>query len=138
MSKKQGPEEKLPGWLQKVKVVVPIVVVIISAIVGPIVVRRCTSPSTVTQSFTYQVQVQDQNTGEAIKGASVTITIGGDIAPVDDVSDTKGIAMIDIDSSRAGKRGRLIVTAPGYNRYEKSITLVEDASLNVILLTPVP
>jgi hypothetical protein len=137
-SKEQGREEKSSGWLRIAeKLVIPIIVVIIGAIVGPIIVTRCTSP-TVVESFTYQVQVQDQNTGEAIKGANVTITIGGDIAPVDDVSDTKGFAMIDIDSSRAGKRGRLIVTAPGYDRYEKSITLVEDALPNIVQLAPSP
>ncbi len=83
------------------------------------------TPATSGTVFTYQVQVQDQITGNVISGANVTITIGGDIAPVDDVTDVKGIAMIPIDASRAGKPGRLSVTAPGYEKYDKYVNLTE-------------
>lgn len=127
------------------KVWIPLVVVIIGAIVGPIIVNECQSPSTPTAtpalpntSFTYQVEVRDQNTGKAIEGAVVTITIGGDIAPVDDVTDAKGIAMISIDASRAGKTGRLIVTASGYDKYDKHVNLTEDALPNVVQLAHAP
>lgn len=100
------------------------------------------NPATSGTSFTYQVQVQNQITGKVISGASVMITIGGDIAPVDDVTDLNGIAMITIDDSRAGKMGRLLVTAPGYDKYDKYVNLTEGTLPNVIPLvesgTPTP
>ncbi len=141
MSEKSGS-----SWVSIAeKVWIPIIVAIIGAIIGPIVVNKCQSPPMPTAtpapsntSFTYQVEVRDQNTGKAIEGAEVTITIGGDIAPVDDVTDAKGIAMILIDASRAGKTGRLIVTAPGYDKYDKYVNLIEDTLPNVVQLAPAP
>ena len=91
----------------------------------------------VSKSFVYQVQVEDQDTGDLIHRASVTIMLGGDFAPVDGVTDVNGIAMVPIDESRARKLGKVVVTAPGYNKYDKLINLNKDDLPDTIQLEPV-
>ena len=123
-------------WFQRHWLTSKALVVVL--IVTSLIVGCAPQPTPSDTSFTYQVRVQDQDTGEAIEGADVTIAIGGDIAPVDDVTDLNGIAMIPIDSSRAGKLGRLTVTASGYDKYDKYVNLTGDALPNVVQLAPIP
>ena len=134
-------EESSSEKTKRIVAIIGAAALIIAALIGivPKLIGDTPSPApTVTTNFTYQVRVQDQDTGEAIAGADVRIEIGGGIAPVDDVTGSNGIVMIPIDSSRTGKSAKLIVIASGYDRYEKSMTLIEGALPNVIQLAPAP
>jgi hypothetical protein len=85
--------------------------------------------------FTYQVRVQTVDTGEPIPNAIVTIEVGGK-APLDAVTDSKGIARIFIDASYAEKPGFLIVERDGFHSHNQNIDLVVDALPDVVLLEP--
>jgi len=57
---------------------------------------------------------------------------------LDETTDVNGIAVIAIDSSYANQRGRLIVEASGYQRYEQNINLVVAALPDVVQLEQEP
>jgi hypothetical protein len=119
--------ERSQGFWLTQSIALIVVLIAASLLVG------CPSESA-PPPFSYQVQVQDLKTGVAIERADVTIAIGGNIAAIGSVTDSMGFAIVDIDSSRAGKRGKLIVTAPDYGTYVKHITLTKDALPNVVQL----
>lgn len=88
-------------------------------------------------TFRYQIRVQSQSSPEGISNAKVTIEVGG-IAPLDDFTDSSGLAVFDIDTSRAGKSGRLMVEAPKYQSLNQDIDLVQDALPKIIRLEVLP
>jgi len=90
------------------------------------------------QAFSYQVQVLDSATEQAIQGAHVTIIVGGEIAPIDDYANSKGFVILSIDASRAGKLGKVSIKASGYEDYSDSINLNQDALPKTIKLEPSP
>src|SRR5215217_5103383 len=71
-------------------------------------------------SFSYQVRVQDKSTGEGIERARVTINVAGQ-APIDELTDSNGLARIFISSSHANKPGQLQVEANGFKVYTQNI-----------------
>jgi hypothetical protein len=81
----------------------------------------------------YLVKVVEKATDDCIQGARVIIEVPRE-PPLDETTDVNGIAVIAIDSSHAGQRGKLIVEAPGYKKYEQNITLVTDALPDVVQL----
>ncbi|GAB4537070.1 MAG: hypothetical protein Kow0063_23340 [Anaerolineae bacterium] len=83
--------------------------------------------------FSYQVRVQSKDTGKEIMGAEVTIDVGGK-APLDDVTDSKGVARIFVSSSYMGKPGLLIVEAKGYKKHTQKIDLIKDALPDIVQL----
>jgi len=85
--------------------------------------------------FDYFVRVQSEDTGENIAGAKVTIEVPGR-PPLDEITDTNGVAGISIDSSYLGKRGRLLVEATGYEIYRQEIDLIEGVLPDTIRLKP--
>ena len=105
-------------WLPRVWWV-PIVVAVIG-LIGVIITSKGRILPTPDISFGYQVRVQSKDIGEYIPNAKVTIEVSGQ-APLDDITDSNGLARISISSSRAGKPGRLIVEAAGYKRYVQNI-----------------
>jgi hypothetical protein len=90
-----------------------------------------------TSTFRYQVRVQSQLSPEGIPDAKVTIDVGG-IAPLDDFTDSNGLAVFDIDESRVGKSGRLMVDAPKYQSLSQNIDLLQDALPKIIRLEVLP
>ncbi|MCA9976798.1 MAG: hypothetical protein KC413_13650, partial [Anaerolineales bacterium] len=75
-------------------------------------------------SFDYSIRVQAAGSGENLSGARVTIEVRDEnIAPKIELTDSNGLARIFIDSSRAGKPGRLIVEATEFNTYTQNIDL---------------
>jgi hypothetical protein len=79
--------------------------------------------------------VQAQDTGEDVSEAEVTIEVSGK-APLDAITDSKGMARIFVDSSYAGCPGFLTVEAKGYERYTQNIDVVEGALPDVVRLKP--
>jgi hypothetical protein len=92
-------------------------------------------PESKPVTFSYQVRVQAKDTGEYVPNAEVTIEVGGK-APLDAITDSKGIARIFIESSYAGQPGFLIVEAPAYQRHRQNIDLVEGTLPDVVPLEP--
>jgi len=58
--------------------------------------------------------------------------------PLDETTDVNGIAAIAIDASYAERRGKLIVEASGYQKYEQNINLEVAALPDVVHLRPEP
>lgn len=138
MANKTSRQTTLP---EKVKSLwVPIIVALIGAaavIIAAISSNRNAVTSPPTDAFTYPVRVQARDTGEFIPNAEVTIEVRGK-APLDDITDSNGFVRIDIPSSHAGQRGKLIVEAERYERYTEEIDLTKDALPDVVILDPLP
>jgi len=121
---------------------VPIIVALIG-LAGVIITVWATSsgdtPSPIpttpaaTDTFTYNVRVQDRSTTDGIANAVVTIEVGGR-APLDGITDSTGLARIFVSASHAGQPGRLIVEADGYERYRQEIDIVEGALPDIVPL----
>jgi hypothetical protein len=82
------------------------------------------SVPTTPSSFSYPIRVQALATGNPISNAQVTIEVP-ELAPIDEYTDSNGFTRIVLDASRAGKRGKIIVDAVGYQRYVQEIDLVQ-------------
>ncbi|NJK81811.1 MAG: hypothetical protein HC914_18890, partial [Chloroflexaceae bacterium] len=87
--------------------------------------------------FSYQVRVQDANTGDPIERAEVIVEVGG-LAPLNDFTDSVGIVRISIDGERANQPGRVIVRANGYQSFERNIDLTPGTLPDVVQLDAVP
>ncbi len=87
-------------------------------------------------NFIYQVRVEDKATGRPISRAKVTIEVGG-IAPLDDTTDTNGLATVNIDGSRAGQLGMVQVEATGFATYSQKINLDKNILPKTIQLEPI-
>jgi hypothetical protein len=98
------------------------------------------TPTATGGSFTYQVRVQEQGTGESIPNAKVTVDLGNSIASKDEYADGNGLARIFIDAALARKPGRLIVEAPGYKTFTQNIDLDEylPKIVQLVPLSPSP
>jgi len=128
------PRTPVPWWRSR-RVWIPVIVALIglAGAIIPIVLTRCDGDG----DFEYLVRVQARDTGDYVGGARVTVEIGGK-APLDDITDTQGLARIRIPSSYAKQPGKLVVEASGYRRYEQNINLVTDALPDVVQLEPAP
>jgi formylglycine-generating enzyme required for sulfatase activity len=94
-------------------------------------------PSTpVSEEATFQVRVESEETGAPISGAKVTLEMGGGFQPVVELAGTDGYASFDIESSRVGKRGRLIVESKGYGPEDKPIDLFGNELAHIVSLKP--
>jgi hypothetical protein len=126
------PEEIIimTKWPQEFWLTKPIVVMVMLIFVSNLVVGCGTAspePPTPTPAlFDYLVRVQAKDTSEPIPNAEVTIEVIGK-APLDDITDVKGVARIRINSSYAGEPGELIVIATGYVTHRQHINLTKDA-----------
>jgi hypothetical protein len=87
-------------------------------------------------NFDYFVRVQEQGIGKPIPDAKVTIDLGGGTASKDEYTDSNGLARMFIDFSYAGKAGRLIIEATGYELYIQNIDLSKDALPDIVRLKP--
>jgi hypothetical protein len=117
---------KLPLKLSLAKMIAWPIVIIVSMV-------GC-SPS---DEFTYQVRVQAADTGKAISNARVIVEVPGE-TPVNDITDTTGLARVFVPSSLAGQPGVIIVEATDYAPYREHIDLIEGALPNLVLLEPCP
>ena len=109
-------------------------------LVGPVVTEwaktlpvRPTAGAVSAITFDYSVRVQAGNTSLPIPNAKVTIEVIGQ-APLDEITDSNGIARLFIDTSHAGQPARLIVRASGYQEYTQNIDLRQDALPDVVPL----
>ncbi len=80
------------------------------------------STPTIAPNFDYSVRVQTSDASSPILNAIVTIEVIGQ-APLDEVTDSNGIARFFIDASRGGQPARLTVRAVGYRPYNQNIDL---------------
>lgn len=122
-----------PRWL-RIIIVMTLVCLVFSSLFWPLgVIGKCgkhrdsveltpTPTPTETTMFTYQVKVQESNTGEFIQGARVTISVGG-LALLDNVTDSDGLAMISVPNAYAGKLALLTVEATEYKTHTQNINL---------------
>jgi Tol biopolymer transport system component len=92
------------------------------------------TPEPISGRFSYLVQVQARETGQEIVQAEVIIQVGG-MAPLDGVTDSRGIARIFVGAGYVNQPGFLIVRADGYEPYTQNIDLAEGALPDVIRLT---
>jgi hypothetical protein len=115
----------------------PIIVALIAAgatIVAALVTRSGgTAPSPTAEPFAYQVRIQAVDNGQPLQNADVTIEVPGQ-APLKEVTDSEGLARVFIDSSYAGRPGRIIAQATGYVTYVRNIDLRQDTLPTVVKL----
>jgi hypothetical protein len=88
------------------------------------------------KKFSYLVSVQAKETGENIRQAKIIIQVPGK-PPLDEVTDSTGLARISIEASHVGQPGKLIVEATGYEQYVQNIDLTEGNLPDVIQLESV-
>jgi len=96
------------------------------------------SPATATTSqgntnFDYSVRVQASDTSLPIPNAKVTIEVIGQ-APLDEVTDSNGIARFFIDTSRSGQPARLIIRTAGFKLHIQNIDLRQGVLPDVVAL----
>jgi len=118
----------------KLQIVLGIIGVILIAIFLAIQsgLLQPSSPGT----FSYQVRVQEEGTSRSIAGAKVTIEVTGK-APLDEITDSNGLARIFIDASYVGEPGRLLVEAKGYESHRQEIDLREGDLPDTVQLKPI-
>jgi hypothetical protein len=92
---------------------------------------------TTPSSISYPIRVQALATGDPISNAKVTIEVP-DLAPIDEYTDSNGFTRVMLDSSRVGKRGKIIIEAVGYQRYIQEIDLVQSVLPDTIRMSPTP
>jgi len=141
MAKKTMQQKKpIPQkvWLAIVLAIITLVGTIVTAL-GPKLLEQLqpTSSNAQSENFDYQVHIET-SAGIPIPSATVTIEIGGGRAPLDTISDSKGLARILIDTSYIGKPGRLIIRAIGYKPFIQNIDLTEGDLPKIIQLEPTP
>lgn len=85
------------------------------------------------ERFPYSVRIQREGTGQNIPNARVTIEVEG-LAPLDEVTDSNGIARFFVGRAYSGKPGRVLVEAIGYQAHRQEIDLAENDLPNTILL----
>ncbi len=88
---------------------------------------------TSASNFDYSVRVQKNDASSSIPNAKVTIEVIGQ-APLDEITDSNGIARFFIDTNRAGQPARLIIRAAGYRSYNQNIDLRQATLPDVIPL----
>jgi hypothetical protein len=88
-----------------------------------------------SHSFQYQLNVQTEETGEAISNARVIIEVLGQ-APLEEFTDSNGFARIFIDDNHAGEPGRLTIEKDGYKKYVQNIDLDKKRLPIIVQLEP--
>lgn len=109
-------------WLPLIIAIIGLVGVVFTAVLNNL---PLTIGSPTPTTFDYQIRVEDQISGEAIKDAKVTIDVSGQ-APKNEYTDSNGVARIFIDTLRAGEPGKLMVEMQGYITHVENITLTPD------------
>jgi hypothetical protein len=102
-----------------------------------IVLWRIYTPAS-SAAFDYQVRVIDENTTQPISSALVILEVGGDVAPLDEYTDSNGLARFFVSSALAEERGRLRVERDGYDSYVKNMDVTPDALPEEVMLYPSP
>jgi hypothetical protein len=90
----------------------------------------------VSQSFSYQIRVQDKSTGQTIERARVTINVR-DQAPLDKLTDSNGLARLFIDTTHADQPGELRIEANGFKTYIQNIDIVAGSLPDDVQLEPI-
>ncbi len=87
--------------------------------------------------FTYQIRVQEDVTDQPIEDAKITISLPG-TTPVNEYTDSTGLAVFRIDNQFAGKLVVLHITKDGYKDWNQNITIEAGEQPKEIKLPPVP
>lgn len=91
---------------------------------------------TAEADLTVQVQVEDAETGESLENVTVMLTLEDESGePVSRVTDSTGKVLFTVPASEAGKTGRVLVQAEGYEEYSLNMVLASEPSAEVISLT---
>lgn len=126
---------------QKMYAILGLIVAVLACVATWIVVPQIQDvfrqPTPMVGSFEYQVRVQNREASQNIPNAKVTIEVAGQ-APLDEITDANGFARISINASYAGKPGRLLVEASGYEAYRQEIDLTEGILPDTIPLKQLP
>ncbi len=124
------------GKISAIAGVAAVIIAIIMVVISLVQLDKggtATPRPTVLDNFTYQVRVETESTGNFIPNAKVIIEVGGQ-APLDEFTDTNGLARIFIPATYANQPSKLIVTANGYKQHIQNINLSPDALPDVVRL----
>lgn len=121
-------------WVPIIVAIIGLVGILISTLANTVDKTSTPQPST---TFDYLVRVQTKDTGEPISNARVTIEVAGQ-APIDEVTDSNGIARVFVNANYAGQPGRLIVEAGEYKLYRQEIDIREASLPDTIQLEQLP
>ena len=117
---------------------VPIVVAVIGlvALVGSSLIEKWPFART-EDSFEYSVRVQHKDQDKYISGATITLETP-EQAPLITETDSTGYARLFLDSNYAGKPGRLLIEATGYQTYVREVDLRQGDLPSIVSLEPEP
>lgn len=90
-----------------------------------------------TDRFTYQIRVREKSNNQPIENAKVTINLPG-TPPVDDYTDSTGLAVFRIDNEFADNLAVLHIEKDGYTDWDQNITIKADEQPQEIKLEKVP
>jgi hypothetical protein len=83
--------------------------------------------------FSYQVRVQARATGKRLEGAKVRLEMI-EQAPLEEATDSEGLARFFIETKNNGAPARLIVHADGFASYTANIDLTDGTLPRAVLL----
>lgn len=113
-----------------------VIVAFISVVADVISEGDGPTPTPPQPYFAYQVRVRSNSGGQAISNAKVTIEVPG-MTPVDELSDSNGLAVISILATHEDGAGKLIVEAAGFDIFRQNITLRRDLPPEEVMLSPI-
>ena len=90
-----------------------------------------------TNRFTYQVRVQENSNNQPVENANITIYLPG-IPPINDYTDSTGLAVFRIDNQFANELVTLHITKDGFEDWDQNITIKADEQPLEIKLEKVP
>jgi len=87
-------------------------------------------------SFTYQVLVSDDKSGDPVKNAMVSIRPDREGIGISEETDNNGIVTFEVGAALVGKLGKLSVQANGFEPYTENITISSGELPGFVRLVP--
>lgn len=123
------PTTQLPTW---VKAIGSMVLLLLLLVVGWRWLAR--EPA----QFTYQVKVQDNDSGEPLQRAKATLVTGSGTAPDTQITDANGFAIFTVPDSLTDRAAMLTIEKQGYQTITQNVTLTPEQLLQDIIMQPDP